>query len=357
MNLPLFIVDSFSTDAPFSGNPAAVCLIEYDVRIVSRLNVNLIFLSLFLLKNSIDDVIKQKITAEMNLSNTAFVAKSWNRDEDDENVTQKFANELNISENAKSNKSDVNKDITRYTLRWFTPKVEVELCGHATIAAARVLFDRDRQLLIDRNENTIHFETKYKGVLSATIDWQSNIIALQFPANPPKQIEISSWIEQVVTNILGADLSREVVTDVQYSALKILLLRLKDEEIDKREVIYKVSPNFGKLLQIDTNGTLIAVVVTQRARSHNINSGIHFLSRAFGPWLGVNEDPATGSAHTVLTSYWTKVLNEEGISFNGEIVGKQCSVRTGIVFCSLCGTDKVKLRGNTRLVLTGELKL
>jgi PhzF family phenazine biosynthesis protein len=201
----------------------------------------------------------------MNISETAFVAKGWLR-------------------------SSLKDSLSHYTLRWFTPTDEVELCGHATLATASVLFDRMEQTLnsAENKTNKLSFETKFKGILEAMIDWTTKSISLNFPTNDCSPLEKShnSWIEDIAKNTLGPQLSSSYLQDIQYSSeAKKLLLRLKDSpESDK--LIYKVMPNFDKLTKVNTNGLVRGVIVTQK--SDNIER-VHFLSRYFAPWVGVNE--------------------------------------------------------------------
>lgn len=201
----------------------------------------------------------------MNISETAFVAKGWLR-------------------------SSSKDSLSHYTLRWFTPTDEVELCGHATLATASVLFDRMEKTLnsAENKINKLTFETKFKGILEAMIDWTTKSIYLNFPTNDCSPLEKShnSWIEDIAKNTLGPQLSSSYLQDIQYSSgAKKLLLRLKDSpESDK--LIYKVMPNFDKLSKVNTNGLVRGVIVTQK--SDNIER-VHFLSRYFAPWVGVNE--------------------------------------------------------------------
>jgi PhzF family phenazine biosynthesis protein len=288
----------------------------------------------------------------MNISETAFVAKGWLR-------------------------SSPKDSLSHYTLRWFTPTDEVELCGHATLATASVLFDRMEQTSnsAENKINKLSFETKFKGTLEAMIDWTTKSISLNFPTNDCSPLEKSnnSWIEDIAKNTLGPQLNSSYLQDIQYSSgTKNLLLRLKDSpESDK--LIYKVMPNFDKLTKVNTNGLVQGVIVTQK--SDNIKR-VHFLSRYFAPWVGINEgkyfeqkiftrnmiisfltkDPVTGSAHTVLTPYWKRQYDEYGIATNGELIGEQCSLRKGTVFCKLLG-ERVQLTGKSRIVFIGEMSI
>ena len=257
----------------------------------------------------------------MNLSETAFVANAWTKGSKQANNT--------------------------FTLRWFTPTIEIELCGHATIAAARALFDSH----LKGSDNTIKFETKFKGTLEA-IRFTENDFSIDLPLNDCKPIDRNKnlWIEDIIENTLGSEVTQNDIKSVELSEeTKYLLIGLKDSVED---LISKVSPDFDKLLRIDTKDTVKAVFVTQRPKD---DKSIHFYSRFFAPWLGVNEDPVTGSAHTVLAPYWMRQYKQNGLEIK-ELIGKQCSKRGGIVCCRIDG-DRVHLRGTTRIVVTGKLNL
>ncbi|XP_054162460.1 phenazine biosynthesis-like domain-containing protein [Oppia nitens] len=295
----LYIVDAFVVDnQSFTGNPAAVCLLDFD--------------------DDITDDIKQKIASEMNLSETAFVAKSWTKS-------------LNVSPN-------------NYTLRWFTPTNEVDLCGHATLATACVIFN---EILKNSNENIIKFETKFKGYLNAIYSG-NGLITLNFPVNDSKPLTGYQWIPDIIRYTLGPHLSDKSVEEVEYSSgTKKILLRLKDSL--QSEIIHKVVPNFAELLNIDTNGMVRGIIVTKKSER------VHFLSRYFSPWNGINEDPVTGSAHTVLTPYWLRQYNKVGTELD-QLIGHQCSRRGGIIYCRLA-EDRVKLSGNTKIVVSAQINV
>ncbi|RWS17289.1 isomerase-like protein [Dinothrombium tinctorium] len=282
--LSLYIVDAFVSKHNFSGNPAAVCILNSD--------------------DEIEDNLKQKIAAEVNLSETAFV----------------------------SHRND-----NQYTLRWFTPTVEVGLCGHATLATAFVLFNNLK------NAQQLTFHLKSSKILNAEIDREKRLISVKFPALFPKNIAIESvsGLPEIVENVLiGSEAS---VKSLLYSEeVQYLIIHL-NENI---EYLQNLKPNFDKLQTIETNGIIKAVGVT-------VDSGekeIDYFARFFAPWLGVNEDPVTGSLHTILGPYWCE-LKQKKI-----VVAKQESKRTGILLCELID-NVVSLRGKCDEFLSGELKI
>jgi len=259
-----FTVDAF-TDKKFSGNPAAVCLIEKDL----------------------DDTTMLNIAAEMNLSETAFVKK------------------LNDG----------------FSLRWFTPKSEVELCGHATLASAHILWQEG---ILKPDEEAV-FHTVFKGKLTAKKTGDE--IELNFPVNIPVQSAEIPELEKA----LGVKPIRLGITDNHY------LVELKSEEELKN-----VSPDFELLEKLEKYGTILT------CRSEN--KDIDFISRFFAPAKGVKEDPVTGSAHCVLTPYWSSKLNKNTMK------AFQASERGGNLTVTLAG-ERVLIAGNAVTVLSGNLMI
>lgn len=271
--IPIYQVDAF-TDETFKGNPAAVCL----------------------LKKHYDDHVLQSIAAEMNLSETAFVLEE-----------KPF------------------KESAAFSLRWFTPKVEVSLCGHATLATAAVLF-YDIGISMDE----ISFETK-SGTLIAKKDKDG--ILLNFPIDDPVKIDPPHDLLDAVG-----------ITDFKNMAYakrtKKLLIHLLDEKDVKN-----LKPNFELLKSITTKEEIRGVIVTASSQQYD------FISRYFAPWVGINEDPVTGSAHTVLTPYWSKIVGKR------EMLAYQASSRGGKLIVRLTANNRVELIGNAVIVLKGELHL
>jgi len=299
--IPFSIVDAFCIpQESFTGNQAAVCLLSFD--------------------DEISDELKAKIGAEINLSETAFVSQAWSR-------------------------SNQRKSEYDFTLRWFTPTSEIALCGHATLASARVIFDRMEKQT--ENETTINFETKYKGVLMATMNWNTNRISINFPLTPVTPITEKklTCLPQLLRNLLP-DLKQ--MHSVHYtSATKYLLVRLHDNFGEQG--LLQIKPDFSQLSELEGEDIPLGLIVTVRGHTDSI----HFYSRFFAPGLGVAEDPVTGSAHCALTSYWSTELNR----FN--FLAKQSSKRGGYVYCNIdkSSPHRVSFEGLTKLVITGELKL
>ena len=264
---PIWHVDAF-TDRPFAGNPAAVCLQD----------------------EFPSDRWMQQVAAEMNLSETAFVVPR---------------NQTN-----------------RFHLRWFTPKVEVELCGHATLAAAHVLFEQ----AVASGSNEIHFET-LSGELAC--GKEGDTICLDFPATPPQSVPDQD-LAQRLSVALGIAMPRPLLRS------RFDLLVVAEDE----HLVRALSPHFDKLAEIDARG----VIVTAPSNDPEID----FVSRYFAPQSGINEDPVTGSAHCCLAPLWSKELGRR------KITGYQASERGGTVGCEVMG-DRVKLAGEAVTVLSGQL--
>lgn len=261
-NVPCFHVDAFTSRA-FAGNPAVVCL----------------------LSGSRSARWMQAVAAEMNLSETAFVRP----------MARGFA------------------------LRWFTPKAEVDLCGHATLAAAHVLW----QERVAKAGRELRFVTR-SGVLSAAqVD---EAIELDFPARIARPCERPAGLGRA----LGASSLRAVAKNQDD-----LLVELASE----REV-KALRPDFALLTLLPVRG----VVVTARSANRKFD----FVSRFFAPRVGVDEDPVTGSAHCALGPWWQERLGKDSLR------GHQVSARGGVVDVRVVG-DRVKLRGAAVTVVRGQL--
>lgn len=176
------------------------------------------------------DEIKQKIAAELNLSETAFVSKGWH-------------------------KSDSTVSDHKRTLRWFTPEVEVPLCGHATLATACALFETMQQKKDSEAETTLDFETKFKGTLSATMNWSTDRISLDFPLAPASPFSVSQLecLPILLAQLLGPS-STDEIHSVHYSPLtKKLLVRLRGNVSESNvndSTLLKLQPNFVELTNI-----------------------------------------------------------------------------------------------------------
>ena len=259
--MQLFIVDAF-TDRPFAGNPAAVCLLDEER----------------------DADWMQAVAAEMNLSETAFVRPL-----------------------------DVGME-----LRWFTPAMEVELCGHATLASAHVLWTEG----VVNEEQPIQFHTK-SGVLTCANN--NGLIELDFPATPAQEVDPPAGLFEAM------GVSPSFVGKSKFD--KLLL-------VDSEEILGSLNPNFEKLRQIPTRG----VIVTSMSN----NPEFDFISRYFAPAAGVDEDPVTGSAHCCLGPYWSKQLGKT------ELKAYQASARGGVVQIRIAG-ERVILGGQAVTVVRGKL--
>ncbi|MBU0696461.1 MAG: PhzF family phenazine biosynthesis protein [Bacteroidetes bacterium] len=259
-SLIIYQVDAF-TDHVFGGNPAAVCI----------------------LNNWLPSVIMQNIAAENNLSETAFLVKESNQ----------------------------------YHIRWFTPTVEVDLCGHATLASAQVLFQYGLAV-----EQEITFFSERSGTLSVSKN-NEGLLTLNFPADHLTEMEKSEEL-----------LSCFDIEPMHIYKGKTDYMMIFDTEQD----VIDIKPNFDLIKAIDCRG----IIVTAKGNS------VDFVSRFFAPQSGVDEDPVTGSAHTTLTPYWSKVLDKKVLS------AQQLSERLGILKVEDAG-DRVKISGTAVVYLKGEI--
>jgi PhzF family phenazine biosynthesis protein len=258
-------VDAF-TDRPFAGNPAAVCV----------------------LPSAADDRWMRDVAREMNLSETAFLVPT-----SDEPGT--------------------------FDLRWFTPTVEVDLCGHATLASAHVLWE-DGHLALDR---TARFRTR-GGPLSARRG-DGGWITLEFPSTPvEREIDAGPLAEALGVPVRFAGLGRFDVL----------------AEVDSEATVRGLTPDLARLAAIPARG----VIVTAPAATRDGD----FASRFFGPRVGIVEDPVTGSAHCMLGPFWSARLGRP------ELVGLQVSARGGVVRVRVDGA-RVHLGGRAVTVMRGEL--
>lgn len=261
MQLSLYQVDAF-TETVFGGNPAAVVP---------------------LLEQPVPDEKLQRIAEENNLSETAFLSSTLAHDE--------------------------------FDLRWFTPAAEVDLCGHATLAAAFVVFNHLRP---DISE--VRFNTR-SGTLIVT--HTSSGMMMNFPATQPQPIAP----DPVVSRGLGCE-PQELLLGFDHIAV-----------LESVEQVQALSPDYNELKKLDSRG----VVATAA-------DGDGFVSRCFFPKLNVNEDPVTGSAHCQLAPLWSKRLQKSCV------MGKQLSARGGRVICEVDG-DRVKLFGQAVEYLRGTITI
>ncbi|KAK7140124.1 hypothetical protein R3I94_012662 [Phoxinus phoxinus] len=286
MEIPIFTVDAF-TNVPFKGNPAAICLMD----------------------NELQDNLYQSIAAEMNLSETAFITRRNSKD---------------FSSGAK------------FGLRWFSPKTEVALCGHATLASAAVLF------YIKKNINPVVVFETMSGDLYVRQHEESLI--MDFPLNKPKPQD-----QHEIKDLLKAAVGDLPIQDVCYSpSTKKLMIRLADT-CDRSELI-SLRPEAKTLLRNETTGKIKSLIVTLKG-PQTTQSGYDFYSRVFAPWVGVPEDPVTGSAHTVLVGYWSEKLEKK------KMMAYQCSSRGGEVKMQIREDGRLDIIGQAQIILQGTLKI
>ncbi len=274
--IPLYHVDAFAKE-PFTGNPAAVCILEKPYK----------------------DSLLRSIAAEMNLSETAFLQK----------LDQKPI-----------------KDSRLFSLRWFTPETEVNLCGHATLATAAALF---YDLKITATE--VSFETR-SGTLRARLE--EGGILLDLPSEETVQV----YPSQDILSALGIS----EFTSAHYSAKSGHLLILLPNE----ETLRNLKPDFERMKSSGTRDKIAGVIVTSKGQAP-----YDFVSRFFAPWFGINEDPVTGAAHTLLGPYWSKMLMKK------EMLAYQASLRGGELNVKIISPDRVGLVGNAVIISKGELYL
>ncbi len=262
MGIPIYQVDAF-TDVAFKGNPAGVCLLEAPA----------------------DSAWMQNVAAEMNLSGTAFVRRRTDGD---------------------------------FDLRWFTPAVEVALCGHATLATAHVLWETSILAPGERGQ----FHTR-SGLLAA--GQSDGWIELDFPANPTDAIETPDGL----LDALGV-----TATYVGRTRDDLLV------ELTDAEAVRAAAPDVRRLRDLGLRGVMIT------ARSDD--DAYDFVSRFFAPGARIDEDPVTGAAHCALAPYWADKLGRS------RLIGFQTSTRGGTVRCEVLG-NRVRIAGHAVTVLRSEL--
>jgi len=262
MGLTITQVDAFA-ERPFTGNPAAVCVLQQPG----------------------DAAWMQLVAREMNLSETAFLVK---RDQG-------------------------------YALRWFTPTVEVDLCGHATLASAHVLWEQGHL----GSDETACFHTR-SGVLSAKK--KGTWIEMDFPATPAIRDGVS---REEVESALGMRVKTVGLNRFDYLA-----------EVENEDAVRSLRPDFAKIGRLLGRG----LIVTSAASGSNYD----FVSRFFAPAAGIDEDPVTGSAHCCLGPFWKERLGRD------DLLGYQASARGGFVR-TRCEGERVLISGQAVTVLRGEL--
>lgn len=257
MEIPVFQVDAFS-ESVFSGNPAAVCPID----------------------RWLPDQTLQAIAAENNLAETAYFVRSNGG----------------------------------FELRWFTPTCEVDLCGHATLASAFVLFQE-----LNEPGDALRFETKSGALL---VRRKGGLLAMDFPSRPPQPVQADA---RLVAAVGGAPL--EILAARDY------LVRYRSEA-----EVRALSPDMAVLRNVDRFATIATAP----------GNDCDFVSRFFAPAQGIPEDPVTGSSHCTLTPYWAGQLGKTNLH------ARQISARGGELFCTLAG-DRVEIAGRAVLFLRGQI--
>jgi len=259
MKIPLYQIDAFSNHI-FSGNPAAVCP----------------------LKEWLEDSLLQAIAQENNLSETAFFVPEGNG----------------------------------YHIRWFTPVAEVDLCGHATLATAFVIFN-----YFDTSSSHVSFHSKSG---SLTVVKKDELLSMDFPSQPPVLCEAP----------------KELLDGVGKEPLEVLCSEDYVAVFSSENDIIELNPDMAILKKLDLRG----VIVTARGKN------VDFVSRFFAPKFGVNEDPVTGSAHCALTPYWANKMNKKNLH------AYQVSQRGGELFCKDNG-NRVIISGRAIQYMEGSITL
>jgi PhzF family phenazine biosynthesis protein len=269
---PLLVqIDAF-TDVPFAGNPAAVCLLDAPA----------------------DEAWMRRVAAEMNLSETAFLSPA--------------------------DPPAANAPPT-WDLRWFTPEVEVELCGHATLASAHFLFIHQKV-----DAPTVQFLTR-SGPLLATRD-TNGWIELDLPADPPSAVDPPPGL------LAGLGLRDEAVIAVAQSRAHTLV------EVADPGLVESLAPDFAALRRLDVRGAIVT----------SVGTGLYDLvSRYFAPAVGIDEDPVTGSAHATLAPYWSAKLGKT------ELLARQVSPRGGTLRVQLVD-DRALVAGQAVTVFRSRLE-
>ncbi|WP_197709229.1 PhzF family phenazine biosynthesis protein [Nonlabens agnitus] len=267
-SIPYYMVDSFTSE-PFKGNPAGVCLLD----------------------KPLSNDFMQSIAIEVNLSETAFV-----QDQGD-----------------------------YFSIRYFSPIMEIPLCGHATLASAKVLFDQNQDV------NEIHFKTAEGLELQAYRNGEK--VSLKFPnygivdRDAPQALLYAMGIDSILNSAYN------------YENLELMI------ELEDADELRNLQPDFDamKASISDING----VVVTAKSNQPDFD----FESRYFWPWSGGNEDPVTGATHTFLTGYWAKKLSKT------KLRAFQCSARTGVLELEVLSEEQILITGDARIILSGEMTI
>lgn len=256
-----YVIDTFTKEL-FHGNPAGVCLVE----------------------ESIDASVMQRIAYENNLAETAFVQKREDGD---------------------------------YNLRWFTPEVEIDLCGHATLGSAYVLMN-----YVDPSLEKAVFHTQ-SGILTVVRDGE--LYSMNFPSRKPIPCEIPNLLEKVIgMKVLETHMSRDLVVIVE-----------------NEKALTVMKPDFNLLKQLDQ---FFGIIITAKGDLSD------FVSRYFAPNAGILEDPVTGSSHSTLIPFWSERLDKKVMT------AAQLSPRGGLLYCKDLG-DRVEISGTAVTYLIGDIRV
>lgn len=267
MKIKIFLVDSF-TDEAFKGNPAGVCLLD----------------------EKIPEKLMQNIAMEVNAAETAFVMK----DSSGEN---------------------------KFFIRYYSPQVEIAFCGHATVASAKVLFEKN-------NYESVEFTTHHGLNLSASK--HEDKLRMVFPL-----FKTTTFISDKISDSLGI----KTYEDSRYCKdNQDLVVRVRD-----KETLQSISPDFNKLKAASAEFRGVCVTAPSK------DEGYDFYSRFFAPAVGINEDPVTGSAHSVLAKYWSDILGKK------ELSAYQLSVRGGYLKLKILEDNSLEVISNAKITIEGEL--
>jgi PhzF family phenazine biosynthesis protein len=263
MKVKLYQIDAFA-DKLFAGNPAAVCILD----------------------SWLDDDLMQSIAFENNLSETAFVVPNGQL----------------------------------FEIRWFSPTIEIELCGHATLATAFIIFN-----ILNYQDSIIRFYSPMSGMLA--VEKKDNMLYLDFPTDIIKTVEEEKY--PIIESCVGTKVLALFKGNVDYVAV-----------IEDENRVRNVEPNLSEISKLDSRG----LIVTAKGDE------VDFVSRYFGPQCGIDEDPVTGSAYTTLLPIWSKKLGKN------RLIAKQISKRGGTLDCEIRG-NRCIIGGQAKLYLIGEIFL
>jgi len=289
----MFTVDAF-TNEPFAGNPAAVCVLQ---------------------NKTLEDDLMQKIAQEMNLAETAYVVP------------------LN----------ETHEGGPLFGLRWMTPEVEVNLCGHATLASGHILFTQYPFLMKD--SPIAYFKTR-SGILSVQKQ-KDGKLQLNFPQGKPTKVSLSQDALNGLKENLPLSSESEIVDVWHCATNRKLVVRLSAAHSMKCD---QMKPNFLGLQKINFGDLTVKgiIVTTNGLKGEGKLEKYDFISRYFAPWVGIPEDPVTGSAHTVLAVYWAQQLNKP------KMLAFQASRRGGEMTVELVN-DRVLMEGVAVTVMKAEM--